>query len=76
MLSTRACVLWFFTFGVRIKLMHVQVEENMSARVDLEELAFSAMDYGLAPGHKVTCLNVWLVAIIFGIRIAFLSFWL
>lgn len=31
----------------------LQVEENVSARVDLEDLAFSALDYEMTPGHKV-----------------------
>uniref|UniRef100_A0A7S0RB30 Arginine deiminase n=1 Tax=Chlamydomonas leiostraca TaxID=1034604 RepID=A0A7S0RB30_9CHLO len=43
--------------GVRVltvrEILAYNVEDNVSARVDLEDLAFSALDYEMAAGHKV-----------------------
>ena len=39
-----------------------QVEENIGARVDLENLALSTLKYGMAAGHQVcvsVCVCVW-----------------
>jgi hypothetical protein len=44
--------------GVRVltvrEILAAHTDTNMSARVDLEELASSAMTYELAPGNDVT----------------------
>ncbi|KAG1663777.1 hypothetical protein FOA52_011828 [Chlamydomonas sp. UWO 241] len=45
------------THGVKVlnlrDILAYNVEENVSARVDLEDLAFSALDYEMESGHKL-----------------------
>lgn len=47
--------------GVRVltvrEILAYNVEDNVSARVDLEDLAFEALAYEMSPGHKVCHLS-------------------